>query len=122
MARILIIDDNVFMRSVLIDKLEAGGHDVIWASDGDVGIKLYKERHPDLIVTDIFMPEKNGLEVISEAKLLYPEAKIIAISGGSIIKNSNCLQVAKDLGVAHCFEKPIDWEAFLAAVKKLCSD
>ena len=82
MARILIIDDEEKFRKMLRQMLERAGHEVVEAPDGKEGVKLYREKLTDLIITDIFMPEKEGIQTIKELKRDFPEAKIIAISGG----------------------------------------
>jgi len=116
---ILVLEDNVFMRVVLRDKLEMLGYDVLDAPDGESGMRLFHKHLPRLVITDVFMPGKNGLQVITEIKLNNQETKIIAISGGGIAKNSNCLEVAKAIGGDRVFDKPIKWEEFLNAVNEL---
>ena len=94
MARILIIDDDEQVRRYLRKILEAQGHEVVAASDGKLGIELCREEPTDLIITDIFMPEKEGLETIGELRRDYPDVKIIAISGGGRTGNLDFLPLA----------------------------
>ena len=82
MARILIIDNDVQILNMLRQTLEREGYDVLKASNGKQGIRLHREEPVDLIITDIIMPEKEGIETILELKRDYPDVKIIAISGG----------------------------------------
>lgn len=116
MARILVIDDERLICEMLEDALTAAGHDVAVAPDGRKGAKLIQGQAVDLIITDIFMPEQDGLATIEELRRSHSDAKIIAISGGSRIRNADVLRWAGELGAAHAFRKPIDWGEFLAAV------
>ena len=85
MALILIIDDDDQIRRVLRKTLERDGYDVADAPNGKEGIRLYRENPADLVITDIIMPEKEGIETIRELRRDFPEVKIIAISGGGRI-------------------------------------
>ncbi len=81
MSRILIIDDDPFFRDLVRRFLEADGHDVIDAESGEAGLRLFRSRAPDLIVTDIFMPGISGLETIEQIRAENPDMRIIAVSG-----------------------------------------
>ena len=96
MSRILVIDDEEIMRDLLRDMLESEGHEVICASDGKEGLELYSEISPDLVITDIVMPEKDGITVVWEIRAHYPDAKLIVITG----YDRGALPIAEDLGVA----------------------
>ena len=119
MARILIIDDDVQILDMLRQTLECEGYEVVDASNGKEGIRLYRENPADLIITDIFMPEKEGIEMIIELKRDFPDVKIIAISGGGRISPEEYLCMAKKLGARYTFSKPVEREKLLAAVRKL---
>lgn len=121
MARILLIDDEDQVRHMLRVMLEYAGHEVEEAADGRQGARLYRERPSDLIVTDIVMPEKEGLEMIQELRRDFPGVKIIAISGGGMISPMSYLSLAKKFGAQRAFFKPIDREQLLAAVDELLS-
>jgi len=121
MGRILVIDDEELVRHMLRAMLEHAGHEVEEAADGEEGVRLYRERPSDLIVTDIVMPEKEGLEVIQELRRDFPGVKIIAISGGGMISPMSYLSLAKKFGAQRAFFKPIDRKQFLAAVDELLS-
>ena len=82
MSRILIIEDEESIRKMLKKLFEISGHSVLEAPDGETGCQIYRNEKPDIIITDIFMPEKEGLETIKEIKRDFPDIKIIAISGG----------------------------------------
>lgn len=122
MKQILIIDDEASIRKMLKKLLEKNGYAVIDAQDGSQGVKLFKEHEPDLIITDLIMPEKEGLETILEIKKINPDTKIIAMSGGGVVEPEMYLDLAKNFGAQYSFNKPIDNEALLAAVKHLMSN
>jgi CheY-like chemotaxis protein len=122
MARILIIDDDDQVRTMLRRTLEADGHEVEEAPNGSVGISKYKGNPADLIITDIYMPEKEGLETIIELKRDYPEVRILAISGGSRDMDLDFLPVATKLGAEKTLNKPIERRALLSAVNELVGD
>ena len=122
MARIMIIDDNVYILDMLKQTLEREGYEVVEASNGDEGIRLYRENPADLIITDILMPKKEGLETIIELKRDFPDVKIIAISGGGRISPKEYLSMAKKLGARYTFSKPVEREKLLAAVRELIKE
>ncbi len=118
MARILIIDDEPHVRTVLLKNLELDGYQVMDAPNGKVGMKLFQEEPFDLVITDIVMPEKDGIEAIGELRRCFPETKIIAISGGGLSLNADyVLHTAEALGVHCTLFKPFGIEEFLTAVK-----
>jgi DNA-binding response OmpR family regulator len=120
MARILVIEDDESIRLLYKRRLEMVGHQVIDAPDGDAGTRLYRADPTDLIITDIVMPGKEGIETIRELRRDFPEAKIIAVSGGGeAIAGSTCLQLAHHLGADRTFAKPINWGRLLDAVNDL---
>ncbi len=123
MKRILVIDDDAQFRPMLGQMLERAGYEVVEAGDGEEGIKLYREAPTDLIITDIIMPEKEGVETIIELKRDFPDVKIIAISGGSRgIDAKSCLSYVKNLGVSHVFAKPFEREELLDAIREQLCD
>ena len=119
MARILIIDDDVQILDMLRQTLELKGYEVVDATNGKEGIRLYRENPADLIITDIIMPDKEGIETIIELKRDFPDVKIIAISGGGRIGPEGYLSMAKKLGARYTFSKPVKREELLAAVREL---
>jgi DNA-binding response OmpR family regulator len=122
MKKILIIDDEHVIRSMLRSFFEKFNYEVLEASNGNQGVALFKEHKPDLIITDLVMPEKEGLETIREIRKLDHNIKIIAMSGGGIASSDSYLQVAKKFGAQYSFDKPINLEELLAAVKSLLGD
>ena len=116
MARILVIDDDEQMRSMLRQMLERAGHEVVLASNGLEGMRLYRQESTDLIITDIIMPEKEGLQTIRELKTEFPDLKVIAISGGGSKGNMDFLPVAKVFGAKRIVTKPFKSQVMLDIV------
>lgn len=119
MAHILVIDDESQICLMLRSWLESEGHSVLDARNGNEGLKSFIENSPDLVITDLVMPEKEGLETISELKKSNPQVKIVAISGGGRNQPEIYLNMAKKLGAVKIFKKPIRKENFLNAVNQL---
>jgi two-component system response regulator (stage 0 sporulation protein F) len=115
MAIILIIDDEELIRVLLRSVLEAAGHEVLEAPNGRIGLELYRHRPTDLIITDILMPELDGLGMLRELAREFLQAKVIAISGAG--GENNFLDVAKLLGARQTFQKPFSMLQFLGAVR-----
>ncbi len=117
MARILVIDDEDQLRIMFRKSLERDGYQVMDAPNGKVGMKLCHEEPFDLVITDILMPEQDGIETIGEIRRYFPETKIIATSGGGQrISANDVLHTAGILG-AHCtLCKPFHIEELLSAV------
>ena len=122
MARILIIDDEPQIRSMLKLMLERDGYEVVEAQDGVAGIKVYRQNPADLIITDLIMPNKDGIGMIIDLKKEFPEVKIIAMSGGGLNKPDGYLKGAKKLGAVCTLTKPIDREEMLRVVKDILKD
>ena len=119
MAHILVIDDELQIRLMLRKLLEPEGYTITEAPDGIEGIKRYHENPADLIITDLIMPDKEGLETIMELKKENPAVKIIAMSGGGKNKPEGYLHLAKQFGAMETLEKPIRKEELLKAIKNL---
>ena len=115
MATILIIDDEEGIRALLRTTLEAAGYEVLEAANGRQGLALYRLRPTDLIITDILMPELNGLDLILALTRQFLHAKVIAISGAGGEKN--VLDVAKLLGARRTLQKPFSMTHLLDAVR-----
>ena len=122
MARILIIDDEPQIRSMLRLMLERVGYEVAEAPDGIEGIRRYRENPADLIITDLIMPNKDGIGMIIDLKKEFPKVKIIAMSGGGVNRPEGYLDGAKKLGAARTLTKPIDRDEMLKAVKETLKD
>ncbi len=117
MAYILIIDDEPQIRSMLKLMLERDGYEVAEAPDGNEAIRLYRQNPADLIITDLIMPNQDGIGMIIALKKEFPDAKIIAMSGGGLNKPEGYLKGAKKLGAACTLTKPIDRDEMLRAVR-----
>ncbi len=119
MEKILVIDDEPVIRILLRQLFEQAGYEVLDACDGKQGVACFKNQNPDLVITDLIMPEEEGLEAIKQIKQLKPDAKIIAISGGGVGSAQIYLDLAKRMGAQHTFEKPFDAKQVLATVQAL---
>ena len=119
MAHILIIDDDKDFRQLLQEMLEREGYTVSSVVDGAEGIKLFKNKPADLVITDIIMPEKEGLETIMDLKRDYPDLKIFAISGGGRSHQGNYLITAKHFGAMKTFMKPFNKNELLEAIREV---
>jgi len=117
--KILIIDDDKHVLNVLHFVLACEGYEVIKASNEKEGIKLYREGPVDLIITDLIMPEKEGMETIREVNKESPGIKIIAISGGGHIGPADYLHTAKMLGANRTLAKPIGRDELVGTVKEV---
>ena len=116
MPRILVIDDEPLLRSTVVTILTREGFSVDEASDGQVGIAMCHKDPPDVVITDIFMPNKDGIEVVMELKRSCPRTKIIAVTGGGQRRMMEIVPAAKSLGADHILHKPFERESLLAAV------
>jgi two-component system response regulator (stage 0 sporulation protein F) len=115
MATILIIDDEAPIRALPRTTLEAARHEVTEAANGRIGLELYRHRPTDLVITDILMPELNGLDMLLELTREFLHAKVIAISGAG--GEQNVLDVAKLLGARSTLQKPFSMTRLLDAVR-----
>jgi len=118
-ARILIIDDEECIRRPLQILLERAGHEVLPAASGADALRLWRARGGDLVITDIHMPGKNGLETILELRHHAPEARILAMSGGDRNARVDVLGAAATLGTVRTIQKPFTLREMLEAVDKL---
>ncbi|HCY84096.1 MAG TPA: response regulator [Desulfobacteraceae bacterium] len=122
MADILIIDDEPSVRKIIATFLERNGYQVRTADSGVTGLLEFNTRRPALTITDLIMPDKEGLELIREMKAIAPDAKIIAMSGGGFGKAQTYLKLAEKFGAARTFVKPIDCQQVLTLVKEVIGD
>ena len=116
MASILIVDDEKSVRSLLRAILEQENYHVFEASNGRVGLELYREQSCDLIITDLTMPEMDGLDLISELTKSFLNVKVIAMTGGS--DSESRLDTAKLLGARSTIQKPFPMDTFLSLVRQ----
>jgi CheY-like chemotaxis protein len=121
MALILVIDDEPGMRSTIARMLRQGGHEVLLAPDGRVGLELFDKHQPEVIITDVVMPEKEGIETIMEIRGRSLAPRIVAISGKAPIGPVDFLSAAKQLGADYTLSKPFHVQELLDTVEKAMS-
>lgn len=121
MPMILVVDDDAQVRDMLTTTLEREGYEVCEASDGAEAVEVYDPMKVDLVITDIVMPEKEGIETIMDIRGKNPQAPIIAISGGGRINPEDYLHWARRLGVTCTFTKPVDRRQLLDAIEMMLS-
>jgi DNA-binding response OmpR family regulator len=119
--KILLIEDDIILNSTLTDLLNAEGYQVEVANDGLSGLKRYKTDRFDLVITDIILPGKDGMEIISEIRKQDKGTKIIAISGGCRYPSNDFLLMASIIGADIVLAKPFEIDEFLSSVKELVS-
>ena len=121
MARILVIDDEAPVRNMIRQTLEREGYEVADAGDGRQGMAQLRRQPVDLVITDILMPEQEGIETIRMLRKEFPQIKILAISGGGKTGKLDILPVAQTFGAHRTLAKPFDRKDLLAAVSALVS-
>jgi len=122
MRKILIIDDDEQILPMLAHAMELAGYAAVTALDGREGQRLLEKQHFDLVITDLIMPEREGMETITYIKKNFPAIKIIAISGGGRIGPETYLPPALELGADRAFAKPFAIEDLTAAVRQLLGE
>jgi len=122
MARVLVIDDEEQVRTLIREVLEGAGHEVMEAGNGREAMKLFEANPTSVVITDLVMPEQDGLETIRELRRRFPTVKIIAVSGAQQKLNLELLYVAEKLGALRTLEKPFDIRKLVALVEELLKD
>ncbi len=117
--RILVVDDQPMVREMISDVLSDAGHTVITARDGIAGLEILESEPVDILVTDIFMPDGEGIETIFRVREDHPEVRIIAISGGGRTSKFEVLRIAQESGAHATLAKPFESEELLEAVAKV---
>ena len=121
MAAILLVDDNDQLRATIERALKAAGHDVLSAMNGRSALSILPKVKYDLVVTDIVMPDIEGLELIRSIRKVDPTAKIIAMSGGGRGPADDYLTMARNFGAAQTLEKPFTMETLTKTVESVLS-
>ena len=121
MARILLVDDDEGFRRIAGRMLAAGGHQVEEAADGKEAIEAYRARPADLVLSDLYMPDLDGVEAIIRLRHEFPEVRIIAVSGGGHLNTEDVLKVASSVGAHATLSKPVDKKTLLGAVEQVLS-
>ena len=117
--RVLVIEDNEDFRKLALLWFQSYGIEAEGAANGVQGLALQRARPADVIVTDIFMPEMEGIETIHDLRRQFPETKIIAMSGRDTRVKFDVFQVAREVGAIKTFKKPFKFEELVAAVREL---
>ncbi|HKO19562.1 MAG TPA: response regulator [Acidobacteriaceae bacterium] len=117
--KILIIEDDVDVLETVARVLGGEGYSTVGALNGNQGIAAVQAQHPTLVITDLFMPDKEGIETILELRQLRPDLKIIAISGGGSLRNMEVLEMAGKLGASAILAKPFEPEELLDTVRSV---
>lgn len=118
MPRILIIDDDDGLRRMLVQMLERSGYEVADAGNGRAGLERLRRGGIDLVVTDLIMPEQEGLETIMSIRQEFPGMKVVAMSGGARMSGFDFLPAARGLGAVAALKKPFGRDEFLDTVKR----
>lgn len=121
MARILVVDDNGLARFALRAMVEANGHEVREAGDGDTAIAMFREFEADLVITDMIMPGRHGLDAAAELLSTHPGVKVIAVSGGGRKGLSDDINRAREMGIHATLVKPFEQNELQSAVDDLLS-
>lgn len=119
MKLILVIDDEPSIQYLFKKMLEREGFDVLTASDGKEGMALFESRPVDLVVTDLIMPVKEGIEVIMELKQTHPDIPVIAISGGGLNSSESYLTIAQAAGAHAALRKPVGRDILMETIHDL---
>lgn len=120
MSRILVIDDNRDMRDLMRVVLEGAGYSVDLAGDGEAGLQAQRRQPADVVITDLFMPNRDGFETLEQLRTEYPEVKVLVVSGGGVkARGPGYLFTAREVGAHAVLAKPFDNEALLGAVRGL---
>lgn len=121
MSTVLVVDDDAGMRDLIRSMLESAQYQVVVATSGVSALPLFREHRPQLVITDILMPDKDGIETVREIRRIDPQAKIIAVSGGGRAKYTDFLRIAQEFGAAEVLEKPFRREDLLAVAARTIS-
>ena len=119
MAAILVIDDDEDVRDIVAQVLEGAGHRVTTARNGREGLTSFRADRPDVVVTDIIMPDKEGIETIRDLRTIAPGTPIIAMSGGGRTGNMDFLEVATEFGATRVLRKPFESRDLLDMVSQV---
>jgi DNA-binding NtrC family response regulator len=116
--RILVIDDDASIRQALDIALTKVGYEVAQARDGEEAIRVWRDSGADLVIVDIWMPKKGGLQVVRELRAQSPSTPVIAMTDGGRARNFNPLSYSKILGAVRTIAKPFTLEEMQAMVKQ----
>jgi DNA-binding response OmpR family regulator len=118
-SNILVVDDEPSVCQLLQKTLELVGYHVVCATGGRTASRLMRQQPFDLVITDVLMPDQDGLELIRELRHNNPSVRIVAMSGGGLIKPQVYLESAKGLGAGVLLQKPFNRDQLLAAINRV---
>ena len=121
MSAILIVDDDKSLRDLLSSVLRERGHDVATAGEGNEALELMAQRCFEMVISDIIMPGKEGIETIREIRGLYPDVQVIAMSAGGSVGNAQILEYARMIGAHDSIRKPVELPALITKVEQMLS-
>lgn len=122
MRRILVVDDDDQMKEMIQESLEIEGFETAGASNGRRAMAILERGSFDMVITDVVMPEQEGIETIMQIRKGYPHIKIITISGGGRTGPVNYLKMAKEFGASRTFIKPFERKELIAAVREILGE
>jgi two-component system, chemotaxis family, chemotaxis protein CheY len=114
--RILLVDDDDLSRGTIHQMLDRAGHQVVSSATGAEALSLFRVDRPELVITDLIMPDTDGLELIQELRKIDPAVKILAISGGGRVNATEYLTVARKFGAAAILAKPFSNQELKEAI------
>ena len=120
-ATVLVVDDDPMVLQAMVFLLEDHGFAVLTATDGVQGLHLYRKHRPDIVLTDIIMPAKEGIALTRELRQEFPDARIVAMSGGGRMGNSDYVRIACALGANAGLYKPFDDVELVKTIRALLS-
>ena len=116
MSRILVVDDDAQVRELICAILATCEYDIAEATNGKSAVRMYREQPFDMVITDLVMPDMEGIELIGELRKIDQNVKVIAISGGFLAASDTYLKTAKLMGAQHTLPKPFDTDELLSVV------
>lgn len=119
MPVVMVVDDDAPIRQLLAEVMRRQGYEVMEADDGEVALRLFRARPAALIITDLLMPNKEGLELMQEVRAIAPDVKLIAFTGGGRVDPAACLKFAEGMGADRVFTKPLPLKELEIAVREL---
>jgi CheY-like chemotaxis protein len=119
MAVIVVVDDDPTIQMIAAELLRQGDHAVVAAADGEEALRILAAMNVDLVVMDMLMPNKDGIETIIEARRLYPDLRILAISSGGRVGVGDLLRMARLFGADETYVKPLRLDTFAATIDRM---
>ena len=118
----MVIDDDSALRMVWRDVLEEEGYRVFEAGDGEEGLSVLDQCRADVVITDLLMPGRGGMETVAEIRMNYPDVKIVAASGGAVVGALSFGEAAAKLGAHGSLQKPVTIQELIDTVRDVLLD